>query len=259
MQECAAPGVLMEWRGVVGAAGVRLAVTLWRRAGALPAALLAASVAGCSTIPSTEPNALAGQATVAFESIDGPPPAVFRTLVASLRQEAEARRIAFVSREGPATYRVRGYVSAQVARGQTKFAWVWDVYDADKRRAVRMAGQVPASRHPGDAWAAADERVLRQIARDGMERMAAFLNADKAWPPAPSEQDGQAVASVRDDDPKIAGSFRIVSADRRTKQEAGRAAGPAAVNLRRQRMTASGQTRSGGAARAPTLALAGDR
>jgi hypothetical protein len=249
----------MEWRGVVGAAGVRRAATLWRRAGALPTALLAASVAGCSTVPSIGQNAQAGQATVAFESIDGPPPAVFRTLVASLRQEAEARRIAFVSREGPATYRVRGYVSAQVARGQTKFAWVWDVYDADKRRAVRMAGQVPASRHPGDAWAAADERVLRQIARDGMERMAAFLNADNARPPTPSEQDGQAVASVRNDGPKIAGSFRVVSADRRTEQEDGPYSRPADFDSTQQRLTAADRTRSAGAAQAPMLALAGDR
>lgn len=249
----------MEWRWVVGAARVRRAAAPWRPAGALLAALLAASVASCGTIPSTGPSALAGQATVAFESIDGPPPTVFQTLVVSLRQEAQARRIAFVSREGPATYRVRGYVSAQVARGQTKFAWVWDVYDADKRRAVRIAGQVPASRHPGDAWAAADERVLRQIARDGMERMSAFLNADHARPPAPSERDGQAVASVRDDGPRIAGFFRVVSADRRTEQQAGRPAGPAAVALPQQSMTAAGWPRSTGVVQGPTLALAGDR
>jgi hypothetical protein len=249
----------MEWRGVVGAAGVRRAASLWRRADALPAALLAASVAGCGTIPSIGPNALAGQATVAFESIDGPPPAVFRTLVAALRQEAEVRRIAFASREGPATYRVRGYVSAQVARGQTKFAWVWDVYDADKRRAVRMTGQVPAGRHRGDAWAAADERVLRQIARDGMERMAAFLNAGDARPPTPTEQDSQAVASVRDDAPEAAGIFGLFGAGHRSEQQATRTAEPADVALPRQRPAAAGRVRSAGAAQAPTVALAGDR
>ena len=33
-----------------------------------------------------------------------------------------------------AAYRVRGYLSAQVVRGQTVIAWVWDVYDRDQQR-----------------------------------------------------------------------------------------------------------------------------
>ena len=44
-----------------------------------------------------------------------------------------------------ATYRVRGYVSALVERDKTTFAWVWDVYDTDKRRALRLSGEEPAA------------------------------------------------------------------------------------------------------------------
>ena len=85
---------------------------------------------------------------MAFESIDGPPPEVFRKLVANLNDEADARQIAVVSRTGTATYRVRGYVSALVERGKTTFAWVWDVYDTDKRRTLRIAGEEPRRRQP---------------------------------------------------------------------------------------------------------------
>jgi hypothetical protein len=122
---------------------------------------------------------------VAFESIDGPPPAVFQKLVATLDSEAAARRVPVVSRTEPATYRVRGYVSAMVERRGVSFAWVWDIYDADKRRALRIAGEEPAAARPRDTWSAADEAVLRRIARKGVEGIAAFLGSPAPLPAAP--------------------------------------------------------------------------
>ena len=87
-----------------------------------------------------------------------------------------------VSRNGPATYRVRGYVSALVEGDKTTFAWVWDVYDTNRQRALRLTGEepAPATGRPRDAWSAADDEVLRRIARNGMERIAGFLNAPGA-------------------------------------------------------------------------------
>jgi hypothetical protein len=128
-----------------------------------------------------------GGATVAFETIDGPPPAVFQRLVATLNDEATARRLPVVSRAEPATYRIRGYVSAVVDRRKVSFAWVWDVYDADKRRALRIAGEEPAEGRPRDAWSAANATVLRRIAQNGMDGIAAFLGtpAPAALPPEP--------------------------------------------------------------------------
>src|SRR6185369_3703472 len=113
------------------------------------AALLAALASGCAsqqTARLTPLNVAATpNATVTFESIDGPPPDVFRKLVASLNDEAATRRVAVVPRQAAATYRVRGYVTALVDRDKTSFAWVWDVYDADKRRALRVTGEEPAA------------------------------------------------------------------------------------------------------------------
>ena len=180
----------MFWGGVRRAPGApRCGMACVSRCIAI--AILAAAAAGCSSI--TEPGgrlAFAGQpvssgASVAFESIDGPPPAVFGRLVAALNEEANARRLTVVSRSGPATYRVRAYVSALVDGNRTAFGWVWDVYDADKRRALRIAGEEPAAGRHRDAWSAADDQVLRRIARSGMERMAAFLNAQQVSALAP--------------------------------------------------------------------------
>ena len=155
-------------------------------------------------------------ATVAFESIDGPPPEVFRRLVASLNDEATARQVAVVPRQSAATYRVRGYVTALVDRDKTSFAWVWDVYDSDKRRALRISGEEPAPGHRGrNAWSVADERVLGGISRTGMERIATFLNApDPASGSAFTLAPGlvlPALLSTRDDSPEAAGIFRIFS------------------------------------------------
>ena len=81
-----------------------------------------------------------GGTTVAFESIDGPPPQVFDRMVGVLDSESKLRSLSIVSREGTAAYRVRSYLSAQVVRGRTMIAWVWDVYDSNQQRALRLSG-----------------------------------------------------------------------------------------------------------------------
>jgi hypothetical protein len=180
----------------------------------LAVAALAASAAGCSSLPSSNgrlslASAISPGSTVAFESIDGPPPEVFRRLVADLNAEASTRKIAVVSRESAATYRVRGYVSALVERDKTTFAWVWDVYDTDKRRALRISGEEPAA--PGkrrDAWTAADEQVLRRMARNGMDQMSGFLNSSEPPAIAP-EPNFITLVSGRDDTPEGAGIVRL--------------------------------------------------
>jgi hypothetical protein len=182
--------------------------------GILAAALAAACAGGCSTAPqaSVTPAAMHG-ATVAFESIDGPPPSVFSTLVSDLGDEAVARQIAIVSRESPAQYRVRGYLAALVEarRRTTMIAWVWDVYDSDQQRVLRISGEEPASSAGKGTWAAADDTVLRRIAQTGMDRLAAFLAAPGALPAAPAtpSDSGPRVAST---DGPAAGADAVTSA-----------------------------------------------
>ena len=140
-----------------------------------------------------------GGSTVAFESIDGPPPQVFDRMVGVLDSESKLRNLAIVSREGTASYRVRSYLSAQVVRGRTRIAWVWDVYDANQQRALRLSGEEPAGKAGRDAWAAADDMVLRKIAQAGLSGLSSMINggpADAPPPASPSDRRGPAVASA---------------------------------------------------------------
>jgi hypothetical protein len=172
----------------------RYGAAAWRAVGGAARAVLVVAgcgltTAGCMTSGPPMMGAAGlnttgvGGTTVAFESIDGPPETMFRKLVVQLTQEANARQVAVVSRESPAQYRIRGYVAAHVQGRKTTITWVWDIYNADRQRALRLGGEVPGASSER-AWAAADDQVANRIARDGMDRLAAFL----ANPgPAPGE------------------------------------------------------------------------
>jgi hypothetical protein len=154
-----------------------------------------------------------GAATVAFESIDGPPPQVFDRMVSVLDSESKLRNLSIVSREGGASYRIRTYLSAQVVRSRTMIAWVWDVYDNNQQRALRLSGEEPAGKAGRDAWAAADDLVLRKIAQAGLSGLSGMINGTPAdvppAAPAPGRR-GPAVASAVQTEPG-SGSFSVSS------------------------------------------------
>jgi hypothetical protein len=158
----------------------------------------ALGLAGCSSsgLPPGFSNISQRGTTVAFDSIDGPPETVFRSLVQQLDQEARAQQVAVVSRESAAQYRIRGYVAAHVQGKRTTISWVWDIYDADRRRALRLAGEEAGP--PGrSAWSAADDQVIGRIAQNGMARLAAFLGSPPApngTPPTPADDPAPNVA-----------------------------------------------------------------
>jgi hypothetical protein len=189
--------------------------------GAFAAAVLCLCAAGCSTAPQ---GAMASASaapsphgpTVAFESIDGPPPTIFNRLVQDLSEEASARQVAVVSREGQAQYRVRGYLAALVVgkRRNTVIAWAWDVYDAEQQRALRISGELPASGSGRGTWAAADDGVLRRIAMTSMDQLAAFLAAPSA-PPASPGVSGPNIAANGPDPTASPSSALAYARDRR--------------------------------------------
>jgi hypothetical protein len=171
---------------------------------AIAAVLLAAcALGGCASTGGASSGAFAmatgGAATVTFESIDGPPPQVFDRMVSVLDTESKLRNLSIVSRENAATYRVRSYLSAQVVRGRTMIAWVWDVYDGSQQRALRLSGEEPAGKPGRDAWASADDMVLRKIAQAGLSGLSSMVNGTPAEPPPASPNPGKrgpAVAAV---------------------------------------------------------------
>jgi hypothetical protein len=187
--------------------------TLFRASPAAPRAAVAAlllalacGLGGCASGGAGGGSfAMAGGGpTVAFESIDGPPPQVFDRMVDVLDSESKLRNLSIVSREGSASYRVRSYLSAQVSRGRTVIAWVWDVYDRDQQRALRLSGEEPAGKAARDPWTAADDLVLRKIAQAGLSGLSGMVNgtAPDVPPPAPAPgRRGPAVASAEPPSP----------------------------------------------------------
>ncbi|KYG21996.1 signal peptide protein [Bradyrhizobium sp. AT1] len=185
---------------ILGRAGSRvLAVMLLAASAALGGC--AGGGGGAANSYAMAPSTGSG-ATVAFESIDGPPPQVFDRMVGVLDSESKLRSLSVVSREGTAAYRVRSYLSAQVVRGKTVIAWVWDVYDANQQRALRLSGEEPTSAKGGrDPWGAADDLVLRKIAQAGFSGLSNMINGTPDAPGAAPGLRGPAVASVINDVP----------------------------------------------------------
>lgn len=155
----------------------------------------------------------AGGPTVAFESIDGPPPQVFERMVSVLDSEAKLRSLAVVSRQDSAAFRVRSYLSAQVRGSNTSIAWVWDVYDRDQNRAFRLRGEEATGKGGSrDAWGTADDLTLRRIAQSGLTGLNGMINgtapAENAPEPAPAVR-GPAMANT-DELPSQATAFADV-------------------------------------------------
>lgn len=195
-------------------ASIRLLIA--SRAAIAAAMLAACALGGCTSTGGPPGGAFAmasgGAATVTFESIDGPPPQVFDRMVSVLDTESKLRNLAIVSRESAATYRVRSYLSAQVVRGRTMIAWVWDVYDGSQQRALRLSGEEPAGKGGRDAWASADDMVLRKIAQSGLAGLSSMINGTPAETPAPAipapAKRGPAVAAVEPVDQVLAYNAR---------------------------------------------------
>ena len=186
-------------QGTVGkrAAGAdRSALRRYVRLCALLLLPLAAGACASDGPPGSLAAAPRTGATIAFELIDGPPLAAFNKLVASLSTEAGSRQIAVVSREASPYYRIRGYLAVHVVDNRAHVGWVWDIYDVDRRRAYRIAGEEAGSRPGREAWATADEAMLRRIARASMDQIVGFLSAPPpaGEPPQDPPSRGPAIA-----------------------------------------------------------------
>jgi len=159
---------------------------------AWPALLLAAGLAGCQ-----ETRGGAGQrfvsapgVPIAVESIEGAPSPVQSALQGELASAADARQMTLVGAGAQARYRVRGYLSTTPTEdGGAALAFVWDVFDAEKRRAQRVTGAKPIRAAAGQTpWDGLDKEALRRLADESMNGIAGFLVAGAA--PATIAADG---------------------------------------------------------------------
>src|SRR4029079_18928389 len=171
--------------------------------GSVGALLLGLCVSSCVGSGQIATLGETGRPSIALESIDGPPAAVVPRLASALKEEALRNHIA-VGAPGEVNYRLHGYFAARseaadagaaasaMGPATTSMAWTLDLYDGDAHRVVRLSGEEKAGDRLG---AAADEQLLRRVARAGMAQVAAFLATSRAPPagapaPAPARDGG---------------------------------------------------------------------
>lgn len=187
----------------------RLRRHLGRRLPTTAVLLAALALGACQTNGGSKPVAAtsisSGTKTIAFESIDGPPEPVFDRLVADLTTEAKARQLPVVSRQSQAAYRVRGYLAASIENGKGEVDWVWDVFDADRDRVLRVAGTEKVG--PGkDVWNRLDDATVQRIAAQSLDEIATRLSGGtpKASAAAPELDPADAPPVRTDDGPAVA-------------------------------------------------------
>jgi hypothetical protein len=151
------------------------------------AATLALLAAGCNetTTASRAPVSAPG-VPIAVDSIAGAPDTVRTSFASALSNEAQTRQVEIVDPATNPRYRVRGYLAAQPTEdGQTALSFVWDVFDAQKRRAQRVQGAAVARAGAGD-WTGVDQTTVSKAASESMQQIAEFLAGQDATPAAPS-------------------------------------------------------------------------
>jgi hypothetical protein len=163
-------------------------------AGVAAGALIACGLAACQSGGGSlfgGAGSPAGQ-PIALESIEGAPAGVQTALTDELASAASARKVELVGNAGEARYRVRGYLTTErTPDGGTALAFVWDVFDAQARRAQRVTGSTPiraassktARKNP---WDGLDKEALARLAERSMDEIASFLSAGRTTP-APAE------------------------------------------------------------------------
>jgi hypothetical protein len=153
---------------------------------------LAVLAAACTTtgLPTGQ------RTTVAFERIDGLPPALFDRYVRKLNEEAEARQVPVVTREGFAPYRIKGYVSVWTRKRQATMSWVWEVFDSNGQRVLRIEGDEKAGTAGRDAWLTVNDEVLARAARSGMEQLSVYFRSPDFQAPAVASGPSQAAPPI---------------------------------------------------------------
>lgn len=150
--------------------------------------VLTAGLGGCDTMPEVNVargdirNAIArGQltspkaATVALVSLEGAPEGVVARFRQKLATEAAAREIT-ITDVASARYLVRGYLSAYGGEAGTTVAYVYDVFDAGrKRREQRVTDTLDVPASPADPWGAVSDPVIATLVSRSADDLAVAL------------------------------------------------------------------------------------
>jgi hypothetical protein len=163
---------------------------------ALLVMVMGAGLAACNdTTTTARAPTMAPGVPIAVDSITGAPDGVRGSFNSALSNEATARQVDIVDPATNPRYRMRGYLTAQPTDdGQTALAFVWDVFDAQKKRAQRVQGATVARSGSGD-WSGVDQTTVTKAASESMDQIAQFL-AGQEQVASPAPQRGTATAAA---------------------------------------------------------------
>lgn len=114
--------------------------------------------------------------TLAFEPFTGIPGNVADDLASEIAAAAKLKKITLVKRVGsPATYRVKGFLSAISSDNAASVVYVFDVFDANGKRLHRITGERQAGVYAGDPWSGVSTSQLNLIATDVIFQLDAWL------------------------------------------------------------------------------------
>jgi hypothetical protein len=127
--------------------------------------------------PTAPPRARAPAGVpVSLVSLSGAPETITSRLSSALSTQAARRDITIVGVDGKPRYQVRGYLAAHaLSDGKAELSWTFDIYDSQRRRAKRFAGDEPM--RSGQDWSAVTDQQLQAIAFKALDEIAEFLAA----------------------------------------------------------------------------------
>lgn len=149
----------------------------FRPLGPIAAASLALAACQADTATTAGSARAPVPGAIAFEAIDGAPSTVNEKLAGRLAGEAAARHIQVVSRDAGPRYRVRGYVATAGSGSSATVTYVWDVFDPERRRSTRIAGEERVTAQGRDAWTGFDDAAAARIAARSMDQIAAWMGS----------------------------------------------------------------------------------
>jgi hypothetical protein len=145
--------------------------------------LVALAVAGCQGTPGPLAGRSPAGIPITVDAIHGVPEPVKAALSGELAEAATRRRVELVGTGAQARYRLKGHLTTETtAEGGTALAFVFDVYDGEKRRARRISGSSPIKTAGGDPWSGLDKETLARLAAESMDEIARFLVVADASP-----------------------------------------------------------------------------
>ncbi len=153
------------------------------------ALLMLAGLAGCASQGSNlwgvvTPADMGGRqpvdpaaATFRLEPFTGGPGNTLDTLAADIQRAADRAELKLARpTDPPATYRVKGHLTAIGSDQGTTVTYVFDVYDAAGTRVYRFIGSEPSGATDGDPWSGVNNATLGIIAERTVETLKAWLH-----------------------------------------------------------------------------------